>query len=245
MNQTIDAKVFFLQPGTGDRERIEKLIEIEACEIFILHNPEIVSKLIAQLDKSILIIDRETFEYHEDLSSYIDSLIDLCGSKLFKVIAVDTTLSLPQRDSVYMIDRERADNDKEILKIIEELGLWGLRKYIRFGSQNSRIAFFRMKFYTEWRTGVIHDISASGMSCSFDRFVDIDVSDKSSVIEICIKETIFRFKGNFLIRRTFKNSNMFVLVFSRKRGRGGMKNLNSIIYKLTREQVLDKIEKLV
>lgn len=245
MNRTIDAKVFFLQPGSSDLPRIEELIEKESCEAFILEDPNLAKTLILQLDKSILVIDATTYTHHETLNNFLNSIIESCGDKLFKVFVIEPLEGIISHHKVYILKRDQINDNQKILEVLDEMSLWGMRKYLRFGSQNSRIAFFRMKSGSQWRTGVIHDISASGMSCSFDRYLDIDVNEQSSSIELCIKDKIFKLEGNFLIRRTFKQGNMFVLVFSRKRGRGNIHRLNSIIYKLTREQVLEKIEKLV
>ncbi|MBN2657094.1 MAG: hypothetical protein JXR86_08545 [Spirochaetales bacterium] len=245
MTRTIDARIFFLLPDIRDHKRIEQLVQQEICEAFILNEPALVKKILLQQDKSILLIDYNTFPDRSGLEEYCREIIGECGDHLLRVCIVGSESQQDNRNpKVLYLSREEADDNEKLKSVVDELNIWGLRNYIRFGSHNSRIAVFRMKFFQSWRTGVIHDISASGMSCSFDRHDDIDVTGNSTIIEIIIHEQIFRLEGNFLIRRTFKNSNMFVLVFSSRRGGGNLKKLNSIIFKLTRQQVLEKIEKL-
>lgn len=244
MSRTIDARIFYLLPNARDKERIDGLTERELCESFVLTKPEIVKSILMQQDKSILIVDSETFPQKENLDEFAERIVDECGDKIIRLFIIGSGETTPDTDKIVRLDRKTADNDESIKNIVSKLNVWGMRSYIRFGNQHSRIAFFRMKFTDIWRTGVIHDISASGMSCSFDRHGDIDVTEKSSSIELCIKDKIFRLSGNFLLRRTFKNSNMFVLVFSVRRNMESIQQLNSIIFKLTREQVQEKIEKL-
>ncbi|MBB6479141.1 hypothetical protein [Spirochaeta isovalerica] len=245
MTRTIDARIFFLLPGESDRIRINQLVEREICESFILEEPGLVKKILLQQDKSILLIDYSTFPDCYKIEPYCREIIDICGEHLIRIFIVDSESRVPPFDrKISFLTRKESEDKDRMKSIVDDLNIWGLRSYIRFGSHNSRIAVFRMKIHQNWRTGVIHDISASGMSCSFDRHDDIDVSGKSTTIEIIIREQIFSLEGNFLIRRTFKNTNMFVLVFSSRRGGGNLNKLNSIIFKLTRQQVLEKIEKL-
>lgn len=244
MHKTIDAKILFINPSASDRERINSLISGELCEAFILDDLELATKLISSLDKSILVIDERTFPGDKPAGQVLESLFGCCGDRLLKIFTIGTFSDLPENGKIYRVDTPTVLNDDKILAIIDELGLWGSRSYIRFGDHNSRVAFFRMRFGNFWRTGVIHDISASGMSCSFDRFDDIEVEEKSTEIEIYIRESIFRLKGNFLLRRSFKKSNTFVIVFSDRRSGTHINKLNSIIYNLTREQVLTIMEKL-
>lgn len=245
MNKTVDAKVFFLSPSEKDRKRIENLIGNELCEAFVIEDPSLSLKLLPRLEKCILVIDSETYGGETPLERYVPELVEACGIELIRVFVVaDNRLDF-NHEKVYVLDRATAGNNEKIISLIDELQIWGERSYIRFGNHTSRIAYFRMKFGSQWRTGVIHDISASGMSCSFDRFEDIDVVENSTAIELRINESIFQMTGNFLIRRTFKTSNTFVIVFSSRRGAGYIKSLNSLIFKLARDQILRKMEKLV
>lgn len=244
MSRTIDARIFYLLPNDRDKGRIETLTEQEICESFVLTNPEKVKAILLQQDKSILIIDSETYPGAGSLEKFAEEIVEECGDKIIRLFIIGSGQNLLENKKIIRIDRKTSDDDNSVKNIVSELNIWGMRSYIRFGNHNSRIAFFRMKFADIWRTGVIHDISASGMSCSFDRHGDIDVTEKSSSIELCIKDKIFRLSGSFLLRRTFKNSNMFVLVFAARRNQEYIQQLNSIIFKLTREQVLEKIERL-
>lgn len=245
MNKTIDARIFFLLPSESDKERINLLVENEISESFILTNPSLVVNVIKLQDKSILFIDTETYPDKTKILSYCLHVIESCGDKLIRILIVnDVELKEKKHEKITFLTRKEADDNQRLTEIVNEMGLWGLRNYIRFGSHKSRIAVFRMWSVNHWRTGVIHDISVSGMSCSFDRYNDIEVSDRSTIIEIIIHEHIFKLNGNFLIRRTFKNNNMFVICFASRRGGTNLKKLNSIIFGLMRQQVLDKIEKL-
>lgn len=245
MNKSIDAKIFFLSPSEKDRKRIEELIEKEFCEAFILENLDIPEKLCPRVEKSILVIDSNTYNAEISLDQYLSKLLNVCGDSLMRVYIVVDSPRTFEYEKVYTVDRSAADDDSKVLQIVEELKSRGERGYIRFGNHTTRIAYFRMKLGSRWRTGVVHDISASGMSCSFDRFEDIDVEDTTREIEIRIRDQIFRLTGKFLIRRTFKNSNTFIIVFSNRRGSGYSESLNSIIFHLSREQMLSRIEKFV
>jgi len=245
MLKIIDAKIFVLSPDSQSRKRIETVISKEKSEVYILENHTIIKPLLMQYDKNILVIDIDNSQLTRDLNDYVLDIITSVQNKLIKIIIVGDCGQFIKNEKVLYLDRSEIIRDENILSIIDDLNIWGQRNFIRFGSHISRIAYFRMKFKESWRTGVIHDISASGMSCSFDKYSEINLDENSTSIEICIKEKIFSLSGSFLIRRTFKNSNMFVIVFSRKRSSENIKSLNSIIYNLSREDVLDNVRKLV
>ena len=245
MNKTIDAKFFILSNNALYKKRIDKVIEEEKCEIYNLDSHTIIKPLFLLTEKSILVIDDQHNLINQITETFILNLIETLQNKLIKVIFLGTSTKRIFHEKVRYYEHDYIVEDKNILQIIEELNVWGPRNYIRFGNKDSRIAVFRMKFSDNWRTGVIHDISASGMSCSFDKHDDININENSTEIELCIKDRIFHLAGSFLIRRTFKNMNTFVLVFSRKRSTENIQNLNSIIYNLTRENIIDKISKFV
>jgi len=245
MLRIIDAKIFVLSTDSQSRNRINAVIKKENNEVYILENHAIVKSLLMQFVKNILVIDIDNFLLSQDLNEYVQDVISSLQEKLIKIIIVGNCAQNIKNEKILYLDSSDIISDDNVLSIIDNLNIWGPRNFIRFGSSVSRIAYFRMKFKHNWRTGVIHDISASGMSCSFDKHCEINPDENSSSIEICIKEKIFSLSGSFLIRRTFKNSNMFVIVFSRKRSPENIRNLNSIIYNLSREAVLDKVRKLV
>ena len=245
MMKTIDAKFFILSPDRKSRDRIDSVISNEVCEIYSLENHEIVGDVLSQFDKSVLVLESSNINIKNQLNSFITGLIENYNKNIIKIIIVGTPDKILENEKFLYVELEDLISDENIYGIIEKLNIWGPRNYIRFGNKASRIAFFRMKIKNKWRTGVIHDISASGMSCSFDKHTDINIDENSTKIELCIKDKIFFLSGSFLIRRTFKNTNMFVLVFSRKRSNENIKNLNSIIFKLTRDYVEHKISKFV
>ncbi len=243
MNRTLDAKFLILSPNDQARIRLQELIDREYCEIYIINNVRIISPLLNQLEKVILVLN--SAQITEDLKLFIGDLISEHDGKIIKIISVDAPENILTHDKILHCSSSYLQNDDNVIKLINELNVWGSRNYIRFGNSGSRIAFFRMKFRNSWRTGVIHDISASGMSCSFDKHNDIELNEMNTEIELCISDRIFSLTGKFLIRRSFKNNNMFVLVFSKKKASHNILSLNSIIYTLTRENTLKKIRKLV
>ncbi|MBI9100136.1 MAG: hypothetical protein JEY91_16765 [Spirochaetaceae bacterium] len=241
MNKTIDAKFFIISPDEKSKERIQKVIYNEICEIYIVENIQNIKPLLLRLDKLILVIDSNTFSDSENLESFILDIINSCGNKLLYLISIDYPGDI-NHDKILSFKSDYLKSDQNVVNEIDKLDIWGPRSYIRLGHKVSRTAFFRMKINNIWRTGVVHDISASGMSCSFDHHEQININEQTTAIEICIKERIFHLSGTFLIRRTFKNSNMFVLIFSQRKNRENIQNLNSVIYTLTRQYIIDLME---
>lgn len=244
MNKTLDAKFLIAYPNVENRKRIQSLIDRELCEIFIIDDYTIFRSLLLQLEKSILVLDFNTLKISDNINDLLTELLEACGSRLLKILTIDSPSEIISHKKILNYKSDFIRNDQNIIDIVNGLGVWGPRNYIRLGNKSSRIALFRMKNDNNWRTGVIHDISASGMSCSFDKYSDININAISSDIEVCIKDQIFHLTGNFLLRRTFKATNTFVLVFSRKKSIENVQNLNSIIYRLTMDSILEKIKNL-
>ena len=241
MNKTIDAKFFVLSPDDRSKDRIQKVICKEICEIYIVENILNIKSLLLRLDKIILVIDCNTFSDSENLDPFILDILSSCGDKLLYIISIDYSGYIDHY-KLLSFKSDYLKSDKNVINEIDKLDIWGPRSYIRLGHKVSRTAFFRMKINNIWRTGVVHDISASGMSCSFDHHDEINIYEQTTAIEICIKERIFHLSGTFLIRRTFKNNNMFVLIFSQRKNRENIQNLNSVIYTLTRQSIIDLME---
>jgi uncharacterized protein YjgD (DUF1641 family) len=244
MTNSIDAKFFILSPDDKSKKRIEIVIEKEICEVYILENLKSVSEVISHFTKSILVVDCASFNSKSELRDYTSDLLNRFYENLINIIIICDTAEEYENEKIMYLRRDQISNDEDILKLIHKMDIEGERKYIRLGHKDSRIAFFRMKLQNKWRTGVIHDLSASGMSCSFDKHHEIFTDENDTIIEICITEKIFQLSGKFLLRRTFKNDNMFVLVFSRKKNMENINSLNSILYHLNRKKVLEKISKL-
>lgn len=245
MDRTLDAKFFVCTQNKESLTKIESLIQREFCEVYIINNYRILHSLFKHFEKLILVLDFNTVEFDSDISPFLQKLIEECSEKLIQIITVDAPEKLFIHKKIINYSFDFLNKNENILKIIADLNIWGHRNYIRFGNNGSRIAFFRINLDNQWRTGVIHDISALGMSCSFDKHNEIVPNEFDTDIELCIKDKIFSLTGKFLIRRTFKNTNMFVLVFSRKKSPKTIKSLNSIIYNLTLEHTRGKIRKLV
>lgn len=244
MNKVLDAKFFVLSPDEQNRAKIKNLIKKEICEIYILEKPELIKPIISRFKKSILVLSSHPEESSGNYTNFVLDLINSCAENLLKIIIIGDSGKKITHERILNLERNQLENNYEVMNIIDSLDIKGFRNYIRLGYKNSRIAFFRMNLNNEWRTGVIHDISAAGMSCSFDQHRDISPDENSRVIELSIKDRIFRLSGNFLIRRTFKNNNIFVIVFTRRNNMENIKSLKSIIYNLTREEVLDKIREI-
>lgn len=244
MNENIDAKIFIISPDEKHRERVQKVIDDQRCEIYILEKDSSAKNIISHFKKSVLIVDAANYNNTENLQKFITDMLTISQEKLINIIIIDNPEGHISDSRVLSVERSLTDNEEYILQFIKDLNILGPRSYIRFGYKDSRIAFFRMKLMDKWRTGVIHDISASGMSCAFDKHQDIKMDENSTIIELSINDVIFRMTGSFLLRRTFKNDNMFVLVFSGRKNQEHITSLNSIIYSLSRKNVLKKIAEL-
>lgn len=245
MDRTLDAKFLILSPNESDRKRLNTLVEMEYCEIYIIENYKLIAPLVKQMEKVILVIDYNSVQIQGDFNLFIGELIDESADQIMKVIAVNAPENSSHHEKILYCNSQYLESDDNVIKLIQELNVWGQRNYIRFGNSLSRIAFFRIKLKDHWRTGVIHDISASGMSCSFDKYSDLELNELDTEIQLCISERIFSLTGKFLVRRSFKTNNIFVIVFSRKKTHETIRSLNSIVYALTRETTLNKIRKIV
>lgn len=159
-------------------------MDYQGHQIFIVHpNPVICKKLvralrrnefetygISNLDTDITVMSRDMVLFllisDEDSWNW-RAFADKAGALDISMnITALGTSDLPEGFNSFI---EAADNHvlDQILKHLEEIKARGHRHFVRFGSQYASIATFNFHHEERLYAGVIHDLSSTGMSCTF------------------------------------------------------------------------------
>ena len=104
----------------------------------------------------------------------------------------------------------------ELKKVFEELGGKGRRNFVRYGGNGENIASIVIPVKSDTLQGVVHDISASGLSCSFPQAMEIP-SKKELAVTLGIGGESIALTAFKILERKFNDDIIHVLKFS-----GGM-----------------------
>jgi hypothetical protein len=159
-------------------------VEYQGHQIFIVHpDPELCRGLVRSLrrseyeaygfsglDTDVSVMQRDTvvFLYVAEDTSW-DWQDFLSRLQLLEITLHSVALGSPETPEGFDYGIEASDESalEPILAYLEEISARGHRHYVRFGSQYASIATFNFHHEERLYAGVIHDLSSTGMSCTF------------------------------------------------------------------------------
>ncbi len=159
-------------------------MDYQGHQIFIVHpDPDICKRMVralrrneyetygfSSLDSDITVMKRDTVIFLQvsddesrDWRGFVNRARELEIS--LKIVALGT-IELPEGfdSSIKFSDDEGLGSIK---KYLDSINAQGHRHFVRFGSQFASIATFNFHLGERLYAGVIHDLSSTGMSCTF------------------------------------------------------------------------------
>ena len=97
-------------------------------------------------------------------------------------------------------------------KIFEKLGGKGRRNFVRYGGNGENIASITLTADEGVNKGVVHDISASGLSCSFPQAEEIP-ANKDFNVKLGLGEESIIIKAYKILERDFQGDAIHVMKF--------------------------------
>ena len=193
-------------------------MDYQGRQIFIAHpDPDVCNKLVRALrrneyetfgfykldvDISILMRDSVIFiSISEDSSWDWREFLRSVGELEVNVAMVAFGVSeLPEGFSYFI---ESAD-DKSLdgmLAYLEKIQARGPRHFVRFGSQLASIATFNFHYGDRLFAGVIHDVSSTGLSCTFKPEPDTPIPEEVEDLNLNIHGYRISLGGKFTLDR--------------------------------------------
>jgi hypothetical protein len=113
----------------------------------------------------------------------------------------------------------KKDTKRSIIQLWENLkkaDAWGRRKYIRVTSSNESLTTINLPYNNDYTKGVIKDISAAGLSCSFFDDPNIDKNTLISNIQIKLQSLLLKAEGIVFGSRMDGLTKIYVLLFTQR-----------------------------
>ena len=219
--------VFFLNPrGAGFDGVIQNIVTNE-FEVYRLDASDSAVLLFRELGDAVLFINVDVPPGLEKWREYSQALLQDEETDRM-LLGFVSTGKAPTGDIVrvrdgsgfcgaFSLEGDPGTASHRIIEILTTNGARGQRQYVRYGGQDLSVARFVFRHRGVDYTGVVHDISSVGMSCTFDAGTEFQVDDGLMDIRIQIEESISTISGRIIVKRALQNTqDLYVVMFDRR-----------------------------
>lgn len=210
-------KIFLLYPDSFLREEIFHGSLRNQFEIYFIFDYEKIKPLIEYYPRSIICINL----VENDLDWLIEELkeeLSEISEQDYPQMAVlsDRNISDPERSCRAVDCRKTPDEIKLGLQhLFEEWGGKGRRNFVRYGGLGESVAVIKAVWNGMEFSGTVHDISASGLSCSFSEDAFIPISSDELKIHLKLSDITLSLSANKILERDFNEQAIHVLQFDK------------------------------
>ncbi len=188
-NRTIGAmesdsgkKIFVLYPDEKLRNTFYGNLR-NVFELYYIYDYEKVQPLASYYPQSIVVLNM----INNDLDWLPEEIHNETGcfdEDDGPVIIGLTDADKPDREYCTRIILYDGDDEKlkeDLFLVFSDLGGKGRRNFVRYGGREEKIAAISLKINSVEHCGAVHDISASGLSCSFPVSAEIPVGTNADI----------------------------------------------------------------
>lgn len=179
MNEITGKKIFVLYPDERLRAIFYGRLR-NTFEVYFIYDYEKIRSLAEYYPESIIIlnlIENDLLWLPEEICAETEKIADRLKPSIIALYdEAEPSAELCVRLMKYHgKDQQLKD---ELMSVFTELGGRGRRNFVRYGGNEENIATIMFKTASEEASGTVHDISASGLSFSMSRGVDIRVGER-------------------------------------------------------------------
>lgn len=262
---SVGRKTFFISPPELVKTEIVPGMIAREFETYVLEDLEIIGPLFREFRDVLIYVNLD------DPDSWRESaMLELAGDDgpIAAIGGVATKAGLEQFSryadlfALGLVDLNLGieQSAARIAASLKEHHAIGQRKFLRFGGSGQAIAHFSAVVNRLPVTGMVHDISAVGLSCSFDDDTGLGVGDIFSGLRIDIPGALPTMAGRINLKRDMpmgvggtapigagKNlavADIYVLMFDRRRKKMYAEAVHEFVYRSLQADLDRKIEGL-
>ena len=216
MDSISGKKIFLLYPDEALRAVFHGELR-NSFTIYFMYDYEKIRSLAAYYPGSIIVLNL--------INNDLDWLPEELDSELSGMKEEPPTIIIlhdreePNWSFCSLSIKYNGNNDELRIRLreaFEELGGRGRRNFVRYGGNQENIASIALSAESGIVQGIVHDISASGLSCSFPQNLDIP-SKKDFKVKLGLGSESIEIIASKILERKFNDDIIHVLKFS-----GGM-----------------------
>ena len=225
-------KIFVLYPDVHLRDKIFYGGLRNSYTIYYMYDYEKVKALVNYYPGSLIVLNLINNDLGWLPEELFGELSDLPEDKRPKIIALYDETKAPHSKCCRAIHYQGNDDDlkAELSSVFVDLGGKGRRNFVRYGGSGENVASIRIKTASAETSGMVHDISASGLSCSLSGTVDIGKGDVLQVI-LSLDGKTLELDASKILERNFDGSIVHVLQFNSGMPADILAELLGFIYK--------------
>jgi len=239
-------KIFILYPDSFLREEIFHGSLRNQFQIYFIFDYEKIRSLVEYYPGSIICLNR----VDNDLDWLVDELkgeLSDLPEEDYPKIAVLSDLAMPEGGFCCRnVDCRRPPDEvkTELQQMFIDWGGKGRRNFVRYGGNGESVAVIRTASDGQDLSGTVHDISASGLSCSFNVDASIPISSEEIQIKLDLGEITLDLSAIKILERDFNEQTIHVLQFDRKMPESRLDALYRFIHRSLDSSMEEFIKKL-
>jgi hypothetical protein len=219
-------KVFFLYPQTLIQNEVSTDLIMQEFEVYTIRDHVALRRILKRYPDSIVFVNPDEKISEKEWDAWIQSVMTDPDTAEVGIGILSSTTSdeikhkyLTQIKVTCGFIHVSTDLKKLILQITEVLkkhNALGRRKYIRATSENEKMTTVNMPIDGHYVSGFIHDISATGFSCSFPEDPGLEKNSLVSNMQIKLQGTLMRAEGIVFGSRMDELMKIYVIVLTPK-----------------------------
>lgn len=216
-------KVFFLFPERLLAQGLIDKVVRNQYEAYVISNPEKIGPVMEAFPGSLFILDPQGASCPNNWDDGLKNWLSLkgIGDCRFYVVDLEQEEQFELADSSasvfsLSIGADKVQNTGTILHILDESSAMGQRKFIRFGNFGVTIAECSIEVEGQLEEGFVHDISAAGLSCSFQKELKLARGTKIVSLITKLEGREFSFSGEVSLIRNIDGKPIYVIMFDRR-----------------------------
>jgi hypothetical protein len=219
-------KIFFLHPSAVVQNEIVAELAQQEFEVYIVKDHAALAQVLKRYPGSIVFADIDERMSEKDWEAWIRGLINNPATNQtgIGILSVNGDEQL-QRKYVNSVRVQcgytvlKADLNqviRQLVEILKAMDAKGRRKYIRAITENEAFTTINFPLNGTFVNGIIKDISAVGLSCSFGEDPELTKNTLFQNIQIKLQSTILKVEGIVFGSRADGASKTYVILFTKR-----------------------------
>jgi hypothetical protein len=219
-------KLFFLYPSTIiQNEVMFELVEQE-FEVYAIRDHVNFRKVLKQFPDSLVFINIDEQLAEKDWEAWVRGVmgdpataeagIGILSTTANEVLQRKYITTVGIRCGYTLIKSDITKAVKQLLEILKAVDARGRRKYVRATSENEALTTINLPHDGSYIKGVIKDISAVGLSCTFTVDPGFEKNSLCHDVQIKLQSMILKTEGIVFGSRMDGNTKIYVLLFTQR-----------------------------
>jgi hypothetical protein len=217
-------KIFFLYPTGSVQNQIITELTQQEYEVYAIKDHARLTRALKKYKDSIIYINIDDGMAKQDWEKWISGILGTHPELKIGIFSSNADEELKDKFinklnvscGFLSLKHDMSKTIGTILDILKNTDAKGRRKYIRASTERETTATLNMPYNGEFINGVIKDISVVGISCTFDRDMDLKKNTLFKDIQIKLQSMLIKAEAVVFGSRMSENEKIYVLLFTQR-----------------------------